>query len=365
MFYGSSESRAMNEKELKALNKPSKRERKIFPNAMLAHVWANESQHEGKNANGSMFFIDNMIYSYGFHYLAGKIYTKEDGTKYALLNDKSYSVTTSGHMSDIRSALKGKMEFFYVANPSNPLSEDNKTYLENELCEKIASLFETRKKHYSSVESIKKLLNENNTLLNTLGHEPINITQEQLNDLEFLENEREALNNCPIKNAKRDKVKAKRKLDLEIQYANQIAVYRTFNNAQSIKDFRDFKTSKVHTSVGYDHPAYLSYDTVKKLRNNGIDLQNRHYINDFDLLRVKDNIVQTSNALEVPLSHAIRLLKMILNNEAMTGERVGLFTLDSIIDDPENDKTIKIGCHKILLSEAVNVLKPYMMELVK
>lgn len=42
------------------------------------------------------------------------------------------------------------------------------------------------------------------------------------------------------------------------------------------------------------------------------------------------------------------------------GERVGLFALEEIKDDPKGDKTVVIGCHKILLSEAVNVLKPYM-----
>lgn len=364
MFYGTSESRAMTQKEIERINKPSKRERKKFPNAMLCHVWANESQSSGENANGSLYFIGERIYSYGQHYLAAKIFTRDDGTKYALVNSNVYSNSTSNHLIDIKAALRGKMPYYVVPDCYSPNSKENELYLNNDICDSIRSLFETRKKYFQRVEYIKKEVIENNKRLSILGLPNIIITADQWSDLEFLQSERDALENCPIKNAKRDKLKAKRKIALEIKYANQITAYRTFSNVNSIKDFREFRTSKLHTSLGYNHPCHLDYKTQKMLSNNGISIENRHYMNEYDILRVHEigGVVQTSNSAEVPLSHAIRLLKMILKGEAAKGERVGLFTLDAIDDDPKGDKTIKIGCHKILLSEAVNVLKPYMSE---
>lgn len=74
-------------------------------NSELAHVWANQSQSHGK-AN-SMFFNYNTAYSYGFHYMAGELLTLK-GEKICILNSMRYSVTTSKHVNELRSAAMGK-----------------------------------------------------------------------------------------------------------------------------------------------------------------------------------------------------------------------------------------------------------------
>ena len=73
-------------------------------------------------------------------------------------------------------------------------------------------------------------------------------------------------------------------------------------------------------------------------------------------LRIKGDEVETTKGANVPLSHAVRLLKMIVAREAKAGERVGLFNLETIKQNEQGDTIIKIGCHEIALSEAMRVL---------
>ena len=348
-----------------------KRVREVFDNSMLCHVWANETQDQGRSSSLSrdsgkptMFFKGNEIYSYGYHYLAAKIYTNKDGSKYALINSYQYSNSTRKHLNHIYNALKGKMPVYSVPDCSDPSSERNENHFNNDIAEMIASLFETRKKYYSSVESIKSVIDSHNEILSILGIKKIKLSDKQLNDLESLESERIALNSCPIKNAKRDRVREKRRADLESKFKDKLDYRRNININELITEFREFKRDNITLDIPYNHHAYISWSDRQLLERNGIKLDSIESL-EYDILRVNKINVETSRGAEVPLHHAIRLLKLILKGDNVTNERVGLFTLDSILDDPKGDKTIKIGCHKILLSEAVNVLKPYMLEIVK
>ncbi len=56
---------------------------------------------------------------------------------------------------------------------------------------------------------------------------------------------------------------------------------------------------------------------------------------------------------EVPLSHARRLLMLVLNGAVKVGERVGHFTVDAT-----DDRFLKIGCHRISIEQAKQVLLP-------
>ena len=75
----------------------------VFENRMVAHVWANQSQHSGRSNNGQFYFEGAYLYSYGTHFTAGII--MPDGQ--AVLNDDSYSVTTNRHQSYARQAVRG------------------------------------------------------------------------------------------------------------------------------------------------------------------------------------------------------------------------------------------------------------------
>ena len=72
-------------------------------NSMIAHLWANEKK---ESANGSNFFFEGeSIYSYGYHFEAGRIVRNKRGEKAYLLNNEYYSTSTSAHQGCIYSAI--------------------------------------------------------------------------------------------------------------------------------------------------------------------------------------------------------------------------------------------------------------------
>lgn len=95
-----------------AHNEPAKsretgaRARKVFSNDMVAHVWAARSQTFGQSNNGNFYFKGDSLFSYGKHFLCGFLFAMPKGEPVALLSGESYSVSTSGHMSDARHAVR-------------------------------------------------------------------------------------------------------------------------------------------------------------------------------------------------------------------------------------------------------------------
>ena len=71
-------------------------------NSALALAWANQNQSEGKG--NSMFFVNENVYSYGYHYVAGTIVEAKGGHKVAIVNATPYSVTTAKHVGEVMSA---------------------------------------------------------------------------------------------------------------------------------------------------------------------------------------------------------------------------------------------------------------------
>lgn len=93
--------------------------RKVFSNhTEVCHVWAARSQKEGRASR--IFFEGDTIYSYGRHFPMAKFYDVKDETV-VLINDSTYSVSTSKHMCYVRSALRGlDKKWFYIDDPERP-----------------------------------------------------------------------------------------------------------------------------------------------------------------------------------------------------------------------------------------------------
>lgn len=68
---------------------------KVFENSMVAHVWAQRTQDEGRSNNGNFYFVGPVLYSYGSHFVVGVI----DERGRAWLNTDGYSSTTAKHKS--------------------------------------------------------------------------------------------------------------------------------------------------------------------------------------------------------------------------------------------------------------------------
>ncbi len=75
----------------------------VFPNAMVAHIWAQGRQESGRSGHGNVFFEGPRLFSYGHHFLTA--YRLPDGA--AFLNAGKYSVSTSRHQSQAWRAIRG------------------------------------------------------------------------------------------------------------------------------------------------------------------------------------------------------------------------------------------------------------------
>jgi hypothetical protein len=78
--------------------------RKVFENSMVAHVWAQQSQSEGRSNNGQFYFRDSTIYSYGSHFPIAQ-FSRDKSVVW--FTQRGYSVTTARHISYTQDALRG------------------------------------------------------------------------------------------------------------------------------------------------------------------------------------------------------------------------------------------------------------------
>lgn len=82
--------------------------RKVFANSMVAHVWAQQTQPEGRSANGNLYFNGGVIFSYGSHFPIARFCSERIGDRQVvLISNQSYSVSTSRHQTYVRRALHG------------------------------------------------------------------------------------------------------------------------------------------------------------------------------------------------------------------------------------------------------------------
>jgi hypothetical protein len=87
----------------------------VFANHMVAHVWAQQNQREGRSHNGNFSFDGALLYSYST-VIAAFTNATLDGRRVVLVSSETFSMTTSSkHMPATRRALHGSnIETFYV-----------------------------------------------------------------------------------------------------------------------------------------------------------------------------------------------------------------------------------------------------------
>lgn len=80
----------------------------VFTNRQCVHVWAQQSQSEGRSGNRNIFFHDRTIYSYGHHFPMAMFVKNTRGEEAVLITGEKYSSTTAGHVSAVWSAVRHK-----------------------------------------------------------------------------------------------------------------------------------------------------------------------------------------------------------------------------------------------------------------
>jgi hypothetical protein len=320
------------------LNERKYQVQKVFgSHAEVCHIWANQSQSEARTSN--VFFEGTKIYSYGYHYLAGMIHETK-GKRFALVRSDTYSPSTSKHLCRIRGALSGLMPYFCAPNVENPKEAvkhlDAQAQASIELSLKRVKV-STKQSIQWAFESIHTAFSEANELRKLIGMGEKWPTKKQLDAVQKHLEKRLARYhelNTPEMIAKREAEKTKREERKQRLESEKLA--------KAIDAFR----------TGY----FYQGDILSVLP--------------YELIRIEGDssggIVRTTRGAKVPLPDAIALYKAIKAGLVKGGERIGHYTFNGVFQTA-TDEVIRIGCHRILMSEADAVLgavKPH-LQLVK
>ena len=81
------------------------RRKHAFPTSEIPHLWAHRVQDDGRNPQGNLYFRGDTIYSYRDSYPIASHVTSGEKNAVLIRAGQPYSVTTSGHISAVRSSL--------------------------------------------------------------------------------------------------------------------------------------------------------------------------------------------------------------------------------------------------------------------
>ena len=265
----------------------------VFTNSELVHAFNLQNQTHGRTSNGSMYFKDNKIYSYGSHYLLGEFIDKET----IIINNVGYSVTTSNHISKLMRATSDKRQFF-TNEIDSKLVLDRLTNLFKLLSNArlkadyytttINNLFE---RYFSYVDYIKPKKSKEHRQIVKLYKD---FTENTENLLEVVKEQ-----------TRKDKEKKLKEVK------------------KKLKKWRTFETNWLSNQTGKD---FLRIDKA-------------------------NNIIETSQGVKIPINEGKRLLKLI-DLKKIVGARVD----NKYIVNAFNG-LLKVGCHNIELKEINNIKK--------
>ena len=150
----------------------SKRQRCVFPNREIPHLWAHQTQDEARNGTGSFYFRGATIYSYGSHFPIATHVTGSQGQAGILLTSRKNSVTTSQHISAVSRSIPPNKPVFTVPHLMLGFSDREDTYQHEKnirhytedvadnvsVCARARSFYAKEYRHERAVELRKEAL---------------------------------------------------------------------------------------------------------------------------------------------------------------------------------------------------------------
>lgn len=263
----------------------------------VAHLFANQLQSDATNSNRSLYFNNDKIYSYGNHFCIAKFIDSNT----LLFTERSYSSTTSGHISIVRSATS-HINKIYCAYPTGT-HEQNFTYWLNE-CESITDKLKKANKPEIYLTQLNQIKDKANVYANYFKIEVplqliavLSVTNKK-EVVDYLENKKELID-------AENKAKEVRK---------------TKEHKEQLVKWRKNKIQRLILRNGYDY-----------IRKNG---------NDFE----------TSQGVKIPFEVGMRFYSNL--NNVKVGSKFLDFTVSEV-----TKKFISIGCHKITIAEIKKAVK--------
>jgi histidinol phosphatase-like enzyme len=245
-----------------------------------------------------MFFEGSTIYSYGYHFPICKITTNQQGKEALLFTNRSYSNTTAKHISIVSSATR-QYDKIFCNNPKGTHEENFKAWL---------NISETIAKGLINARKPEKYLLE-------IAY---NKTQAEIYSKFFGIDIPENLQNVfNISNKQEYLSLYEKQIDFEKQEAKRQLREQRAKFKEQFKKWINDETDRLYTNYKYD------------------------------FLRVKDDRIETTQAVQIPIEIAKRLYLSIKNGSLSVGDKILNYSIDKV------GQEIKIGCHTFT--------KPYLL----
>ena len=285
--------------------------KKIFTNSELPHIWARQSQAEGKTSNGNLFFNGNKIYSYGHHFCIANII--KPGI--VLFTNRKYSVSTSAHVSACSYACN-HMEKIVIAHPSGSLNDNLLAFI-------------------SEIKAALDVISSPRTRPQTKEFAKGELSSIVTRVARYLEATAQTIS----KKSSNDDVKKEFLLYLEAAKNEQAA-----KNLQAKLQRREAAKQKEIAKKNAAELAEQKQRLVKWRRGANIPVWMFNNI-DSVYLRAKGDEIETSKGARVSLKSGQALYSAIKSGRDVKGYDIEGYTVISL------NGVLKVGCHEIQRSE--------------
>jgi hypothetical protein len=265
--------------------------RNVLPTSELCHKWANQEQESGRTSNGTMFFNVSTIYSYGHHFPIAKHIVNEQGQRAVLFTERTYSNTTAKHISHVYMSCKND-DLIYCANPESSHDHNFEFWLNCAELHGARKLTTARKpeKYLNYISNIESKAVKYAEFFGVEIPETLKAVFSIKDKSQYLDYQHKANELAKIEKQKRLKEQKKKFVD-------------------ELQNWLCFETSRIYTPYKYD------------------------------FLRINDNRIETTQAVQIPLELGKRLYQSIKNQSLKVGDKVLNYSVNEI------GKDIKIGCH--------------------
>jgi len=351
--------------------KTRKRAKHVFDTGEIPHLWAHKVQENARNAQGNLYFDGDTIFSYGGHFpIARHVLdnpTKRHPKPAILFTTRSWSVTTSGHVSAVRSAIARDVPVFNVYNPALSPRESLVCYVS--AVEGNAKSASERKMETTRNEDVQRALSliaECKAFCKFFGLKIPTFAKLPKIDAGKLAKQTKAIKD------REDARNAKRKAEWEARQARAKAEADTWNAAGICQHTPKHDAHKYgdvwacQKQREEDEWTAKSADIIAAWRAGDTNAILRNAYSLPVMLRIRTfgadesvagevGRVETSRGAQVPISHALRGLRfvraVVARGEAFQTNGHTLHLGHYKIDRIDVDGTLTAGCHVIPLTE--------------
>jgi hypothetical protein len=335
----------------------AKRVKHVFPTNEIPHLWAHQTQSDARNSRNNLFFEGTTIYSYGGHFPIARI-VKRGKKTCVLLTTRTYSVTTSGHVSMVRNAIPREMVVYNVHNPALPPESALDGY--SNTIARLAESARDRKMETTRNEDVLSALvkiAECKSFCKFFRLKYPKFPKLPVIDNEKLKRQLDAIENrravrAEDRRAKWEAVREAQKAENDRWNASGFCKHTPKHDANN---YGDRHTCERQTEE--DEWTAKKDVIIAAWRNNDPDARLRYSYNSPTLLRLSADKteVETSHGARVPVQHAKKALRTVRwfqshGKEYVRGDHsihIGHYVVDRITPDG----TLHAGCHVISFDE--------------